>query len=73
MKFESSLYFEIRLDAWILTAGLNNGVSKVVGEGISHYSLLREYPKRVKCIGMTMWGSINENTRVLLKSISLVR
>ncbi|CAF1060452.1 unnamed protein product [Rotaria sordida] len=33
-------------NAWILTTGINNGVSKLVGEGISHYSLLREYPNK---------------------------
>jgi len=60
------------LDAWILTAGINNGVSKLVGEGISHYRLLREYPNKVKCIGMTMWGTINENTRLELKHASYV-
>ncbi|CAF4183794.1 unnamed protein product, partial [Rotaria sordida] len=57
-------------NAWILTTGINNGVSKLVGEGISHYSLLREYPNKVKCIGMTTWGTINENTRLELKSQS---
>ncbi|CAF3900565.1 unnamed protein product [Rotaria sp. Silwood2] len=59
-------------NAWILTTGINNGVSKLVGEGISHYSLLREYPNKVKCIGMTMWGTINENTRLELKSASCI-
>ncbi|CAF1242408.1 unnamed protein product [Adineta steineri] len=54
-------------DTWILTAGINNGVSKLVGEGISHYRLLREYPNKVKCIGMTMWGTVNESTRFELK------
>ena len=57
----------IHLDTWILTAGISNGVSKLVGEGISHYRLLREYPNRVKCIGMTMWGTVNESTRFELK------
>ncbi|CAF0951970.1 unnamed protein product [Rotaria sp. Silwood1] len=57
-------------NAWILTTGINNGVSKLVGEGISHYSLIREYSNKVKCIGMTMWGTINENTRLELKSQS---
>ncbi|CAM4773277.1 unnamed protein product [Rotaria magnacalcarata] len=57
-------------NAWILTTGIDNGISKLVGEGISHYSLLREYPNKVKCIGMTMWGTINENTRLRLKHTS---
>ncbi|CAF2850895.1 unnamed protein product [Rotaria sp. Silwood2] len=55
-------------NAWILTAGVNNGVSKLVGEGISHYSILRAYPNTVKCIGMTMWGTIDENTRLELRT-----
>ncbi|CAF4385047.1 unnamed protein product [Rotaria socialis] len=54
-------------DAWILTAGLNNGVSKLVGEGISQYRLLKQYPKEVVCIGLTLWGSVSENTRIELK------
>ena len=62
----------IHLDTWILTAGISNGVSKLVGEGISHYRLLREYPNRVKCIGMTMWGTVNESTRFELKHLTNV-
>ncbi|CAM4799552.1 unnamed protein product [Rotaria magnacalcarata] len=54
-------------DAWILTAGLNSGVSKLVGEGISQYRLLKQYPKEVVCIGLTLWGSVSENTRIDLK------
>ncbi|CAF4439946.1 unnamed protein product [Rotaria sp. Silwood2] len=49
-KLEKEFY----LYAWILTAGVNNGVSKLVGE--------------VKCIGMTMWGTIDENTRLELRT-----
>jgi hypothetical protein len=55
-----------------LTTGINNGVSKLVGEGISHYRLLKEYPDKVKCIGLTMWGTVNESTRLELKSSSHV-
>ncbi|CAF2989754.1 unnamed protein product [Rotaria sp. Silwood2] len=57
-------------NAWILTAGVNNGISKLVGEGISHYRLLREYSIKVKCIGMTMWSTIDDNTRLDLKNAS---
>lgn len=62
----------IYLDAWILTAGINNGVSKLVGEGISSHRLLQEYSNKVKCIGLTMWGTIDENTRLELKKASNV-
>jgi len=55
-----------------LTTGINNGVSKLVGEDISHYRLLREYPDKVKCIGLTMWGTVDENTRLELKNLSQV-
>jgi len=68
----NTLYGQIVLDTWILTAGINNGVSKLVGEGISHYRLLREYPNKVKCIGMTMWGTVNESTRLKLKQATNV-
>ncbi|CAF0870280.1 unnamed protein product, partial [Didymodactylos carnosus] len=56
--------------AWILTAGLNNGVSKLVGEGISRYRLLAKHPKRVTAIGLTMWGSLTDDTRELLNEHS---
>jgi hypothetical protein len=39
---------------------------------MSHHRLLREYPNKVKCIGMTMWGTINENMRSELKKASNV-
>lgn len=67
------IIIDLHLDAWILTAGICNGVSKLVGEGISHYRLLREYPNKVKCIGMTMWSTINENARIQLKKASNVK
>ncbi|CAF1153400.1 unnamed protein product [Adineta steineri] len=53
--------------AWILTTGINNGVSKLIGEGISHYRLLKAYPNKIICIGLTKWGTINESTRFELK------
>ncbi|CAF4145083.1 unnamed protein product [Adineta steineri] len=54
-------------NAWILTTGINNGVSKVIGEGISHYRLLKANPNKIVCIGLTKWGTINESTRLELK------
>jgi hypothetical protein len=60
-------------DAWIVTAGINNGVSKLVGEGISQYRLLTQYPKEVICIGLTMWGSVGERTRSELRQNSANR
>jgi hypothetical protein len=63
LSYNCSFY----LDAWILTNGINTGVSKLVGEGISHYRLLTEDPNKVKCIGLTMWGTVNESIRLELK------
>ena len=60
------------LDAWILTTGINTGVSKLIGEGIGHNRLLREYSNSVKCIGLSTWGSISEKTRLELKHQSKV-
>ncbi|CAF1029908.1 unnamed protein product, partial [Didymodactylos carnosus] len=54
-------------DAWILTTGLNSGVSKLVGDGISSYRLLSKHPKEVVAIGLTQWGSLTDATRKLLK------
>ncbi|CAF3957560.1 unnamed protein product, partial [Adineta steineri] len=54
-------------NAWILTTGINNGVSKLIGEGISHYRLLKANPNKIVCIGLTKWGTINGRTRFELK------
>ncbi|CAF0985839.1 unnamed protein product [Adineta steineri] len=54
-------------NAWILSTGINNGVSKLIGEGISHYRLLKANPNKIICIGLTKWGTINESTRFELK------
>jgi hypothetical protein len=58
-------------DAWIVTAGINNGVSKLVGEGISQYNLLKKSSREVICIGLTMWGSVGEQTRLELRKNSV--
>lgn len=47
-------------------------MSKLVGEGIAHYRLLREDTSKVKCIGLTMWGTVNETTRIELKRATIV-
>ncbi|CAF4188401.1 unnamed protein product, partial [Adineta steineri] len=54
-------------NAWILTTGINNGVTKLIGEGISHYRLLKANSNKIICIGLTKWGTINESTRFELK------
>ncbi|UJR11208.1 hypothetical protein I4U23_015389 [Adineta vaga] len=59
-----------RADAWILTAGVNNGVANLIGEGISQYRVLKQHPKNITCIGLTQWGSLTEQTRMMLKQNS---
>ncbi|CAF0930453.1 unnamed protein product [Adineta steineri] len=54
-------------NAWLLTTGINNGVSKLIGEGISHYHLLKANLNKIVCIGLTKWGTVNESTRFELK------
>jgi hypothetical protein len=34
---------------------------------VSYYRLLGEHSDKVKCIGLTMWGTVNESTRLELK------
>ncbi len=70
--FLSSYVYYVFSDAWILTMGANNGVSKLIGEGISHYRLLREYSDKVKCIGLIMLEVLDESTRSELRHPTLV-
>ncbi|CAF3003367.1 unnamed protein product, partial [Rotaria sp. Silwood2] len=57
----------ITTNAWILTNGVDNGVAKLVGECISYHCLLTEISKKIKCIGLTMWGTVTEDMRCRLK------
>ncbi|CAF1516871.1 unnamed protein product, partial [Didymodactylos carnosus] len=50
-----------------VTTGLNSGVAKLVGDGISQYRLLSKYPKNITAIGLTQWGSLTDETRNRLK------
>ncbi|CAF3880150.1 unnamed protein product [Rotaria sp. Silwood2] len=57
----------ITANGWILTDGINSGVTKSVGEDLSLHLSLTGYSNKVKCIGLTMWGIVNESTRFQLK------
>ncbi|CAF1447834.1 unnamed protein product, partial [Didymodactylos carnosus] len=52
---------------WILTTGLNSGVSKFIGEGIARFILSTDHPKKTTMIGLTKWGTLTEKTRAILK------
>jgi hypothetical protein len=53
---------------WVLTTGLNSGVSKLIGQGIHRHILLNETAPNPIVLGMTSWGTITEYTRSLLKA-----
>ncbi|CAF1188689.1 unnamed protein product [Adineta ricciae] len=57
----------VKTNAWILTDGTDTGISKHIGEGISHYRIVHNYSKRIICIGLTMWGLLSEEARQNLK------
>jgi hypothetical protein len=59
-------------DAWILTDGIDTGMSKFIGEGISYHHLLHECSNKIKCIGLNMWGAICEDERHNLKKATKV-
>ncbi|CAF1383206.1 unnamed protein product [Rotaria sordida] len=53
-------------DGWILTTGLNSGITKLVGEAILQGRILNGRSKDIVSIGFTKWGSLTERTRYLL-------
>ncbi len=55
------------VDVWILTTGLNSGVSNLIGQGIHRNALLNENMWKPVVIGMSHWGTISEYTRQMLK------
>ncbi|CAF3973191.1 unnamed protein product [Rotaria sp. Silwood1] len=57
----------VYLDVWILTTGLNSGVSHLIGQGIHRNTLLNENTWKPIVIGMSHWGTISKSTREALK------
>ncbi|CAF1178334.1 unnamed protein product [Rotaria sp. Silwood1] len=58
-------------DVWILTTGLNSGVSGLIAEGVHRNILLSEDIWKPIVIGMSHWGTISEGTRQYLKKQAL--
>ncbi|CAF2997434.1 unnamed protein product [Rotaria sp. Silwood2] len=54
-------------DVWILTTGLNSGVSNLISQGVHRNKLLNENIWKPIVIGMSHWGTISEYTRQVLK------
>ncbi|CAF1493524.1 unnamed protein product [Adineta ricciae] len=51
---------------WLLTTGLNSGVSKLIGQYVHRYRLLNKSSIVPTLIGMTGWGTVSKNTREVL-------
>ena len=56
------------IDVWVLTTGLNAGVSKLIGQGVHRHTLLNESASNLIVVGITSWGTITDYTRSLLKT-----
>ncbi|CAF1223885.1 unnamed protein product [Adineta ricciae] len=52
---------------WLLTTGLNSGVSKVIGQSVERYALLNEKASNYTVIGLSSWGCLSDRTRYVLK------
>ncbi|CAF3823225.1 unnamed protein product, partial [Rotaria sp. Silwood1] len=57
-------------DVWVLTTGLNSGVSKLIGQGVHRKKLLGDNKWDPVVIGMSRWGTIAEHTRKILQKQS---
>lgn len=61
------LIFINHIGVWLLTTGLNKGVSKLIGQSVHRYRLLNEKSSKPTLIGLTSWGTVTEHTRNVLK------
>ena len=52
---------------WLLTTGLNSGVSKLIGQSVERYALLNEKSSNYTVIGLSSWGCLSDRTRYVLK------
>jgi hypothetical protein len=59
------IYF---IGVWVLTTGLNKGVSKLVGRSLYNRALLNEQVLKPVVIGLTSWGTVTERTRHVIKN-----
>ncbi|CAF0820629.1 unnamed protein product [Adineta steineri] len=53
----------ITFGTWIITSGLNNGVARLVGEGISQFQALTDTKQSTTLLGISWWGKITRKTR----------
>ncbi len=53
---------------WLVTTGLNSGVSKLIGKGVRRNELLNGNSSKTTVIGMSHWGTLLEDTHQMLKT-----
>ena len=53
---------------WILTAGLNSGVSKLIGRAVHRMKLLNMNLSKPTLIGMTTWGTLPDKLRDVIQT-----
>jgi len=53
---------------WLVTTGLNSGVSKLIGKGVRRNKLLNRSSSKTTVIGMSHWGTLSEYTHQMIKS-----
>ncbi len=52
---------------WLLSTGLNSGVSQVIGQSVERHTLLTEEKANYTLIGLTSWGCLSERTREVFR------
>lgn len=62
--YENIFIFE---GVWLLSTGLNSGVSKVIGQSVWRHKLLTEKSLNCTVIGLTSWSCLSEETRDALR------
>ncbi|CAF0986831.1 unnamed protein product [Adineta steineri] len=52
---------------WLLSTGLNSGVSKKIGQAVWRYALLNNKQPNHTLIGLATWGCLSERTRQVFR------
>ncbi|CAF1427644.1 unnamed protein product [Rotaria sordida] len=54
---------------WVITAGLNNGAAKLIGEGVSRLRALSGKQANAILLGIAWWSNLSMKTRKILSKI----
>ena len=66
------MLFIDNIGVWLLTTGLNTGVSSVIGHCVRRYRLLNKKSYKPTLIGLTGWGTVTENTRDVVIEVGFI-